>query len=118
MLHQGSIALGEIDLSKYSKMIVHYGTDYSETSQKALDDAKQNGFGRMMLTSADQNGKFNPNSNIIKAAEYTPANSWGIPALSTFELDLTDVDYNGAVFFSADFLGGQFIVIDYIELIP
>lgn len=72
--------LGEIDLSKYSKVIVEYGTGADAT-----------------YTSADKVNFTDANNNVL--ASFTPSNGtghWGL-AKRTTEIDLSGVDYNGLV---------------------
>lgn len=72
--------LGEIDLSKYSKVIIEYGTG---TDSTYTSDNKIN------LTDAD--------GNVL--GSFTPSNStghWGL-AIRSSEIDLSNVDYNGVV---------------------
>ena len=72
--------LGEIDLSKYSKVIVEYGTGADAT-----------------YTSADKVNFTDADGNVL--ASFTPSDStghWGL-AKRTTEIDLSGVDYNGVV---------------------
>ena len=72
--------LGEIDLSKYSKVIVEYGTGADAT-----------------YTSADKVNFTDADGNVL--ASFTPSNGtghWGL-AKRTTEIDLSGVDYNGLV---------------------
>ncbi len=72
--------LGEIDLSKYSKVIVEYGTGAEAT-----------------YTSADKVNFTDADGNVL--ASFTPSNGtghWGL-AKRTTEIDLSGVDYSGIV---------------------
>lgn len=101
LVYQGAIHLGDVDLSKYSKVTVTYATsaasgtiaDY-ETTQK-----------RAMLTLADTKGELSPAEDaIIASAVYNiPSTTW---QLTTVEIDLTGIDYNGALFLTFDFTEG------------
>ena len=101
LIYQGAIHLGDIDLSKYKKVTVTYATssapgtiaDY-ETTQK-----------RAMLTLADTKGELSPaEDSIIASAVYSiPSTTW---QLTTVEIDLTGVDYSGALFLTFDFTEG------------
>lgn len=101
LIYQGALYLGDIDLSKYRKVTVTYATssasgtiaDY-ETTQK-----------RAMLTLADTKGELSPaeDSIIASAVYYIPSTTW---QLTTVEIDLSNVDYSGALFLTFDFTEG------------
>ena len=101
LVYQGAIHLGDIDLSKYKKITITYATssapgtlaDY-ETTQK-----------RAMLTLADTKGELSPAEDAIiaSAVYYIPSTTW---QLNTVEIDLTNVDYSGALFLTFDFTEG------------
>jgi hypothetical protein len=111
LLHQGAVGIGEIDLSKYSKVIVKYGID---GTQVTIDKHTANGTNRIMLTNVDTHMTNSPaNENVIASVDYTPS-GW---ALTAIEIDLTAVDYNGPVFLTWDTLGGTFMLIGSIEFI-
>ena len=110
LLHQGSVGLGEVDLSKYSKVVIKYGID---NSQGTIDKHTANGTNRIMLTTADNAMTMAPGGDIISYVDYTPA-GW---ALTTIEIDLTEVDYNGNVFLTWDTLEGTFMLIGSVEFI-
>ncbi|MBQ7379276.1 MAG: leucine-rich repeat protein [Clostridia bacterium] len=114
MLHQGSIYLGDVDLSNYGKVIIYYASDWSELTQEGLAAAKEQGFGMIGLTGYDCNNIMNPDRGSFIAAPYTPDGGWTVTA---HEVDLTDVDYSGPVYISADFLEAQFIIIDRIVFV-
>ena len=111
LLHQGYIGVGEIDLSKYSKVIVYIGID---NSQVTIDHHAANAANRLMLTSADQAMTMSPTDDVVIASvDYAPC-GWAITA---FEIDLTGVDYNGPVYFTYDTLPGTFMLVGSIEFI-
>ncbi len=111
LLHQGAVGIGEIDLSKYSKVIVKYGID---GSQVTIDKHAANGTNRIMLSKADNHMTNAPaNENVIASVDYTPS-GW---ALTAIEIDLTAVDYNGPVFITWDTLAGTFMLIGSIEFV-
>ena len=111
LLHQGAVGIGEIDLSKYSKVIVKYGID---GSQVTIDKHAANGTNRIMLSKADNHMTNAPaNENVIASVDYTPS-GW---ALTAIEIDLTAVDYNGPVFLTWDTLAGTFMLIGSIEFV-
>ena len=113
-LHQGSIYLGEFNLAEYSKVVIYYATDWGEGTQTSLAAAKEQGYGRLGISAADCNGLLNPTEDkVFLANQYNPAGGWVITAQ---EITL-GIDYNGPVYVSADFLGGQFIVIDRVEFV-
>ena len=111
LLHQGSIALGEIDLSKYDKVVIYYGVDNSDVTWGRYNENPAN---RIMLVSADMSMVNSPEENtIIAGATYEPC-GWGVQA---FEIDLTNVDYNGPVFVTYDTLPGTFMLFSAVEFI-
>ena len=111
LLHQGSISLGEIDLSKYEKVVIYYGVDNSDVTWGRYNGNANN---RIMLVSADMNMVMSPaEETVIAGATYEPC-GWSVVA---FEIDLTDVDYNGPVFVTYDTLEGTFMLFSEIEFI-
>lgn len=107
VLHYGSINLGEMDLSKYSKMTVAYstpvgtlngsdfGAEYEATGKRVLllnaPSAVQDGTAFELLPADDA---------IITTAHYDMASATG--EIMTVELDLTAIDYNGPLYLSFD----------------
>ena len=113
LLHQGSISLGEIDLSKYDKVIVYVGMDNSQVTIDAHAANAANG-NRLMLVSADMNNVMSPEAEtIIASVDYTPM-GWAVVA---YEIDLTGVDYNGPVYFTYDTLPGTFLLVGSVEFV-
>ena len=111
LLHQGAIYLGELDLSKYSKVVIYYGID---SSQFTVDNYNQNVNNRIMLLSADMNMQMSPaEEDIIVGATYLPQ-GW---AVVRFEIDLTEVDYSGPVYVTWDTLPGTFMLISDIAFV-
>ena len=111
LLHQGSICLGEIDLSKYSKVIVYVGMD---NSQVTINHHAANANNRLMLVSANMHMVNSPSEDtIIAATGYNPM-GWAVVA---YEIDLTGVDYNGPVYFTYDTLPGTFLLVGSVEFI-
>ena len=101
-LHYGSIDLGEMDLSKYSKVTVTYATpvdgftsEYEATGKRVLllntPNAVEEGAAFELLPAEDA---------IIVAQHYEISTTQN--AIMTVEIDLTDVDYNGRVLLSFD----------------
>ena len=101
-LHYGSIDLGEMDLSKYSKVTVTYATpvdgftsEYEATGKRVLllntPNAVEEGAAFELLPAEDA---------IIVAQHYDISTTQN--AIMTVEIDLTDVDYNGRVLLSFD----------------
>ena len=111
LLHQGSIALGEIDLSKYSKVIIHWGSDNGPGTQ---DLYAKNEHNRFALVNADKNMQMSPNEDTIIVAKTYELHGW---AIAPFEIDLTGIDYNGPVFLTHDSLAGGFALVYSIEFI-
>ncbi|MBP3665564.1 MAG: hypothetical protein J6K29_00790, partial [Clostridia bacterium] len=110
LLHQGSVGLGELDLSKYSKVIIKYGIDNGPTT---IEKHTANGTNRIMLTTADNNMTMTPGGDVLAYVDYTP-NGW---SLMSIEIDLTAVDYNGNVFLTWDTLDGTFMLIGSVEFV-
>ena len=111
LLHQGSISLGEIDLSKYEKVVIYFGIDNSDITWGRYNESANN---RIMLVSADTHLTMSPaEETVIAGATYEPC-GWAVVA---FEIDLTDVDYNGPVFVTYDTLPGTFMLFSEIEFI-
>ena len=104
-LHYGSINLGEMDLSKYSKVTVTYATPDDATVPGASDQYNKTGKRVLLLNapSASQ-GTFEylpEESAIITSAQYqmSPASL----TTTTVEIDLTEVDYNGQLYLTFDY---------------
>ena len=104
-LHYGSINLGEIDLSRYSKVIVTYATPDDATVPGASDQYNMTGKRVLLLNapSASQ-GTFEylpEESAIITSTQYemSPASL----TTTTVEIDLTNVTYNGTVYLTFDY---------------
>ena len=111
LLHQGAIALGEIDLSKYDKVIVYVGMDNSPVT---IERHAANANNRLMLVTADTNMNNSPaEETIIASVGYEPM-GWAVVA---YEIDLTGVDYNGPVYFTYDTLPGTFLLVGSVEFI-
>ncbi len=113
LLHQGAVGVGEIDLSKYEKVVISYGIDNSPVT---VGHYEANANNRIMLSKTDNNMTNAPaEEDIIASATYT-LEGW---SLVTIEIDLTEVDYNGPVFVTYDTLPGTFMLIGKIEfLVP
>ena len=109
LLHQGSIALGEIDLSKYSKVVIYWGSDNGPGTQ---DLYAKNEHNRFALVNADKNMQMSPNEDTIIVAKTYELHGW---AIAPFEIDLTGIDYNGPVFLTHDSLAGGFALVYSIE---
>ena len=111
LLHQGSVGVGEVDLSKYSKAIVKFGIDNSSVTIGNYDANTNN---RIMLVNTDVQMVMSPSANqIIAGTTYFPQ-GW---RLVEVEIDLTNVDYNGPVFVTYDTLPGTFMLIGSIEFV-
>jgi hypothetical protein len=111
LLHQGAVGVGEVDLSKYSKVVIKFGIDNSNVT---LGHHSNNANNRIMLSKVDNNMTMAPaDADIIASTAYTPQ-GW---ALVEIEIDLTAVDYNGPVFVTYDTLPGTFMLIGSIEFI-
>ena len=108
VMHYGSINLGELDLSKYTKVVVTYGTvvdldsstnyagEYAATAQRVM---------LLNTASAVQEGtafEYLPADGAIIASEHYEM-SEGNLLLREVEIDLTEVDYNGQTYLTFDF---------------
>ena len=111
LLHQGSIGLGEIDLSKYSKVIIKFGVDNSGVTWDHYNASENN---RIMLVNADVNMVMSPAAEQVIAGETYEPCGW---SLVEIEIDLTNVDYNGPVFVTYDTLPGTFMLFGSVEFI-
>ena len=111
LLHQGSIGVGEIDLSKYSHVIVYCGCDNSFITQDLYANSTNN---RIILSKADTHMTDSPaEEDIIAATTYT-LHGWVPEAVV---IDLTGIDYNGPVYITYDTLPGTFMLFSSIEFV-
>jgi hypothetical protein len=101
LVYQGAIHLGDIDLSKYKKVTVTYATSSASGTVADYETTQK----RAMLTQADTKGELSPAEDAIIASSvyYIPSTTW---QLTTVEIDLTNVDYSGALFLTFDFTEG------------
>ncbi|MBO5511361.1 MAG: hypothetical protein J6B24_06475 [Clostridia bacterium] len=101
LVYQGAIHLGDIDLSKYKKVTVTYATSSASGTVADYETTQK----RAMLTQADTKGELSPAEDAIIAfaVYYIPSTTW---QLTTVEIDLTNVDYSGALFLTFDFTEG------------
>ena len=111
LLHQGSIYLGNLDLSKYAKVVIMWGSD---ASQVTIDAYNANANNRFMLVTADKNGTMSPDEATIIAAATSELHGWNV---AEFEIDLTNVDYVGDVYLTHDSLPGGFALVYSVEFI-
>ena len=111
LLHQGSIGLGKIDLSLYSKVVVYWGTDASDVTINAYNANANN---RFMLVTTDKNGLMSPDESTVIAATTYRLHGWHLKAV---EIDLTGVDYSGPVFLTNDSLPGNLTLVYSIEFV-
>ncbi|MBE6585843.1 MAG: discoidin domain-containing protein, partial [Ruminococcaceae bacterium] len=111
LLHQGSIYLGNIDLSKYSKIVIMWGSD---NSQVTIDAYNANANNRFALVNSDKNMVMSPAEETIIAAATYELHGW---AVAPFEIDLTGVDYSGDVYLTHDSLPGGFALVYSVEFI-
>ena len=109
VVHYGSINLGEVDLSKYSKVTVTYATPVGGDSAGGDFATQYEATAkRVMLlntASAIQDGsafEYLPEeSAIIASAQYSMSATH--MALTTVEIDLSAIDYNGQTYLTFDF---------------
>ena len=111
LLHQGSIGVGELDLSKYSKVIVYCGCDASGVTQSHYNASENN---RVILSTADTDGRNSPDAGEIIAATTYTLHGWSPEAVV---IDLKGINYNGPVFISVDTLPGTFMLVTAIEFV-
>ncbi len=111
LLHQGAIGIGTVDLSKYSKVIIHYGCDNSATTQNYYNNSPHN---RIMLSRADTDQQISPAEADIIAFETYTLYGWTPYGL---EIDLSGINYNGPVYITMDTLPGTFMLITAIEFV-
>ena len=111
LLHQGSIALGEIDLSKYSKVVVMWGCDNSDVT---INHYNANANNRIMLLNAEMSMVMSPAAETVIAGGTYELKGWAVTA---FEIDLTGIDYNGPVWLAIDALPGTFALVASVEFI-
>ena len=111
LLHQGSIALGEVDLSKYSKVVVMWGCDNSDVT---INHYNANANNRIMLLNAVMDGVMSPAEETIIAGGTYELKGWKVTA---FEIDLTGIDYNGPVWLAIDALPDTFALIASVEFV-
>ena len=111
LLHQGAIGVGTVDLSKYSKVIIMWGCDNSQTT---VDRYNANAHNRIMLTKVDTDGQMSPESkDIIAYANYN-LGGWRVQAIA---IDLSKVNYKGPVYITIDALPGTFALFSSIEFL-
>ena len=111
LLHQGAIGIGTVDLSKYSKVIIHYGCDNSSVTQNYYNNNPHN---RIMLTKVDTHGMYSPKQTDIIASKTYALLGWTPNGL---EIDLTGINYDGPVYVTMDTLPGTFMLITAIEFV-
>ena len=111
LLHQGSVGVGEVDLSKYSKVVVMWGCD---NSQVTIDHYNANANNRIMLLNAEMSMVMSPAAETVIAGGTYELKGWAVTA---FEIDLTGIDYNGPVFVTYDTLEGTFMLVGEITFI-
>ncbi|MBR5124146.1 MAG: hypothetical protein IKU90_03355, partial [Clostridia bacterium] len=111
LLHQGAIGVGTVDLSKYSKVIVYCGCDASGVTQNHYNASENN---RVILSTADTDGRNSPDAGEIIAATTYTLHGWSPEAVV---IDLKGIDYNGPVYISVDTLPGTFMLVSSIEFI-
>lgn len=101
LVYQGAIHLGDIDLSKYKKVTITYATSSASGTLADYETTQK----RAMLTLADTKGELSPAEDAIiaSAVYYIPSTTW---QLTTVEIDLSAVDYSGALFLTFDFTEG------------
>ncbi len=104
ILHYGTISLGEVDLSQYSKVVVTYATPAGADYASQYDATQK----RVMLLNAPSTNNDNPifedvaNADaIIASSTYEMSAETGL--LTTVEIDLATIDFNGETYLTFDF---------------
>jgi hypothetical protein len=111
LLYQGAIYVGELDLSKFSKVIIYNGTDAGPITQNHYNYNANN---RFILSKVDTEWTMSPaEKDIIASATYS-LHGW---AVEPFVIDLTDIDYNGPVYVTWDTLPGTFMLVSEIVFV-
>ena len=113
VVHYGSINLGEVDLSKYSKVTVTYATPVGMDTVGGDFGAQYDATAKRVLllntASAIQEGsafEYLPEeSAIITSAQYNMSAS--NMELTTVEIDLSSVEYNGQTYLTFDFRNAE-----------
>ena len=108
VLHYGSINLGEIDLSKYTKVTITYGNMVGAHANGNYDDEFNATQKRVLLLNAPSSIQEGSAFEYLPEAEqiitYTNyEQSEGSLVLRTVEIDLSTVDYNGQTYLTFDF---------------
>ena len=107
-LHYGSINLGEMDLSQYSKVTVTYATPCGVANGQDMNAEYEATGKRVLLLNAPseiQAGSafelLPAEDAIVTTAPYEISPTYS--QIMTVEIDLTNVDYNGQLYLSFDF---------------
>ncbi len=111
LLHQGSIYLGEIDLSKYSKVVIYWGCDNSDDT---INHYNANANNRIMLLNAEMVNVTTPADGTIIAGVTYELKGW---AVTPIEIDLTGIDYNGPVYVAIDTLPDTFALFSEVTFV-
>ncbi len=107
VLHYGSIDLGEMDLSRYSKVTVTYATPTDTMAPGMLDQYNATAKRVLLLNAASsiQTGTVFENLPADEAIVATATYEMSVTnaAITTVEIDLSEIDYNGQLYLSFDF---------------
>ena len=112
VLYAGTISMGEIDLSKYTKVVITYTSDAGDATQA---NYAANGNNRVMLLSDTYTNDRSPadESIIVASTDHVLAyQSWGFVSAT---IDLTDVNTTTDLYLGVDFLPGCFWAVLSIE---
>ena len=112
-LHYGSINIGEVDLSQYSKVVVTYATAADGLMPDSNFTGEYEATGkRVLLLNAPSD--IQPDSAfellpaedaIVATAHYEISNSF--MEITTVEIDISEIDYNGQLYLSFDFRNSE-----------
>lgn len=114
LIHQGSVGVGAVDLSKYSKVVIQYTTDASQPTYDLYNASGK----QIYVLNAQMHMVNSPDAaTVITSATFALPElnqSW---KMQTIEIDLSAIDYSGDVFIAWDTLAGSFMVIASVEFI-
>ena len=85
-----------------------------DNSQVTIDHYNANANNRIMLLNAEMSMVFSPAEETIIAGGTYELKGWKV---TPFEIDLTDVNYNGPVWLAVDTLPGTFAMVASVEFI-
>ena len=110
-----TVALGQVDLSKYSRVEIVYCCDGSDITAQRFEDASSLAIGLKSENSSYGHEKTdNFNGDIAHTDMVFSDRSWG-PGARAAVIDLSEIDYNGDVWMAVHNPVGTFIAIMEIK---